>query len=125
MCEGPDHAAVDTVVSSGGTHVVVVDDLMSYAREICHQAEVRRTAPGFIGYGATKPGDRALVAVDTHYDKRVVEAVARGLREMGASVDVITVEVEPDRPFTTTDEVEVVMRREPWSKKPRRWEGLP
>ena len=125
MCEGPDHAAVDQVVTSGGTRVVQVDDLMSYAREVCHQPEVRRTAPGFIGYGATKPGDRVLIAVDTHYDKRVTEAVARGLREMGASVDVITVEVQPDRPFTTTDEIDVVMRREPWSKRPRRWEGLP
>src|SRR5439155_1539283 len=73
----------------------------------------------------TKPGERVLVAVDTHYDKRVVEAVARGLREMGASVDVVTVEAQPDREFTTTDEVDVIMRREPWTKRPRRWEGLP
>ncbi len=105
--------------------VVETDDLMAYAREVAKQAEVRRTAPGFVGYGSTKPGDRVLVAVDTHYDTKVVDAVGRALREMGASVDIITVEVEPDRPFTATDEVDVIMRREPWAKRPRRWEGLP
>jgi hypothetical protein len=125
MCAGPEHGSTATAVSVGGTRVVAVDDLMSYAREVCHQAEVRRTAPGFVGYGSTKPGDRALIAVDTHYDPQVVDAVSRGLREMGASVDVITVEVEPDREFTTRDEIDVIMRREPWTKKPRRWEGLP
>ena len=124
MCEASVHDVTGKVLRSGPS-VTTVDDLLSYAREICRQHEVRRTAPGFIGYGATKEGDRVLIAVDTHYDDRVVEAVARGLREMGASVDVVTVEVEADRPFTDTDEVDVIMRREPWSKRPRRWEGLP
>ena len=105
--------------------VVTVDDLAPYARAICGQAEVRRTAPGFIGYGATKPGDRALVAVDTHYDARVVDAVARGLREKGAKVDVLWVQAEPDREFNDTDEIRVIMRRRPWIEEPRRWEGLP
>ena len=125
MCEAPESTTVAALLEMDRPRVVAVDDLMAYAREICKQQEVRRTAPGFIGYGATKPGDRVLVAVDTHYDKRVVEAVARGLREMGASVDVVTVEAQPDREFTTTDEVDVIMRREPWTKRPRRWEGLP
>ncbi len=125
MCEAPEGLTVGTLLETSSTKVVAVDDLMSYAREVCRQAEVRRTAPGFVGYGSTKPGDRVLVAVDTHYDDRVVEAVARGLREMGAAVDVIWVEVEPDREFTDTDEIDVIMRREPWAKRPRRWEGLP
>jgi hypothetical protein len=124
MCEASVHDATGTLVRSGPA-VLRVDDLLSYAREICRQEEVRRTAPGFIGYGSTKEGDRVLIAVDTHYDERVVAAVAGGLREMGASVDVVTVEVEADRPFTDTDEVDVIMRREPWTKRPRRWEGLP
>ncbi len=123
MCEASVQDATATALRS--EPMLAAGDLLSYAREVCRQAEVRRTAPGFIGYGATKAGDRVLIAVDTHYDERVVDAVARGLREMGASVDVITVEVEADRPFTDTDEVDVIMRREPWSKRPRRWEGLP
>ncbi len=98
---------------------------MAYARAVAKQSEVRRTAPGFVGYGSTKPGDRVLVAVDTHYDRKVVDAVARALREMGASVDIVNVEVEPDPEFNTHDEIDVIMRREPWAKRPPRWEGTP
>ncbi len=126
MCQAPEEArAVGTLLGPGLPRIASLDDLMPYAHEVCHQPEVRRTAPGFVGFGATKPGDRVLIAVDSHYDPRVVDAVSRGLREMGASVDLITVEVEPDREFSSTDEVEVIMRREPWAKRPRRWEGLP
>jgi hypothetical protein len=32
---------------------------------------------------------------------------------------------DPDREFDYLDEVEVIMRREPWDKNPRRWEGMP
>jgi len=125
MCEAPEERTVGNLLGKPAPEIRSIDDLAPYAYEICHQPEVRRTAPGFTGYGQTKPGDKVLIAVDTHYDRRVVEAVARGLRDMGAKVDVITVEVEPDRPFTDTDEIEVIMRREPWSNRPRRWEGLP
>ncbi len=126
MCEATTEAATSgTLLGAARPAVVGIEQLLPYAREIAAQAEVRRTAPGFVGYGATKPGDRVLIAVDTHYDRNVVTAVARALREKGAKVDVITVEVEPDRPFTDTDEVDVIMRREPWERRPRRWEGLP
>ncbi len=126
MCDvGESTAATGTLLEAKRPAVVTVEDLMPYAREIRGQAEVRRTAPGFIGYGSTKPGDRVLVAVDTHYDRRVVEAIARSLREAGARVDVIVAEAEPDREFRDADEVEVIMRREPWVNRPRRWEGLP
>ncbi len=125
MCEASDEQVAGTLLDRPMLDVASIDDLMPYAREICCQEEVRRTAPGFVGYGSTKPGDRVLVAVDTHYDRNVVESVARGLREKGAKVDVLWVEVEPDREFTATEEVSVIMRREPWENKPRRWEGLP
>ncbi len=126
MCEALEAGtARGTLLGARLPRVVSIEDLLPYAREIAAQDEVRRTAPGFVGYGSTKPGDRVLVAVDTHYDRRVVGAVAGALREKGARVDVITVEVEADREFTDTDEVDVIMRREPWQKRPRRWEGLP
>src|SRR5262249_57981441 len=32
---------------------------------------------------------------------------------------------DPNREFDYLDEVEVIMRREPWDKNPRRWEGMP
>lgn len=127
MCETKTEieGAAGTLGGGRPLTIVTVHDLMPYARAVCGQEEVRRTAPGFIGYGSTKPGDRALIAVDTHYDRRVVDAVARGLQEKGAKVDVLWVETEPDREFNDTDEVRVIMRRRPWSEEPRRWEGLP
>jgi hypothetical protein len=127
MCTDVDVAATGTLLSAPppSRATATIEELMPYVREICGQAEVRRTAPGFVGYGGTKEGDRVLIAVDTHYDRRVVEAVARGLREKGARVDVIWVQAEPDREFTATDEITTIMRREPWTKRPRRWEGLP
>lgn len=125
MCEAAEGLTSGTLLEADAPPSVTLEDLVSYARVISRQAEVRRTAPGFIGYGSTKPGDRVLIAVDTHYDKRVVEAIATGLREMGAKVDVLWAQTEPDREFTDTDEIDVIMRREPWANKPRRWEGLP
>ncbi len=132
MCEVPEGSSVEVTPANGGKgspRVVDLDslvvDLMPIARQVVAEPEIRRTAAGFIGYGSTKPGDRVLLAVDTHYDWRVVEAVARALRERGARVDVVTVDVGPDRDFDELDEVKTVMRREPWEKQPRRWEGVP
>ncbi len=125
MCEVPEKVSTGTLLGRPMPEIVDLDDLMPYAREICEQEEVRRTAPGFVGYGRTKEGDKVLVAVDTHYDRKVVDAVVAGLKEKGARVDVLWVEVEPDRPFNTTDEIDVIMRRQPWEEKPRRWEGIP
>jgi hypothetical protein len=105
--------------------VIDLDDLVPYARVVADGEEIRRPAIGFIGYGSTKPGDRVLIAVDTHYDHRVVEAITRALWEKGAKVDIITVDVGPNREFDDLDEIKVVMRRRHWHEEPRRWEGLP
>jgi hypothetical protein len=102
-----------------------LDELAFVARGIARQDEVRRTAAGFVGYGATRPGDRVLVGVDSQTDPSITDAIAGALREMGASVDVVVAEVEPDRMFTEVDEIDVAMRRQPWVERPRRWEGLP
>ncbi len=127
MCTDVDVAATGTLLGKEppSRETATIQDLLPYAREVCGQEEVRRTAPGFVGYGATKEGDRVLIAVDTHYDRRVVDAVAHRLREKGAKVDVLWAQAEPDREFTSTDEITTIMRREPWAKRPRRWEGLP
>ncbi len=100
-------------------------DLLAYARFIASEPEIRRTAAGFIGYGRTKPGDRVLLAVDTHYDTRVVDAMAAALREKGATVNLVVVDVGPDRAFDDLDELGAAIRRRPWPEEPRRWEGVP
>lgn len=111
--------------AQGVRQVVDLAQILATARGIVTQDEVRRTAAGFIGYGATKPGDRVLIGVDSQTDPVITDAIATALREMGASVDLVVAEVEPDRPFEALDELRVSLRREPWTNDPRRWEGLP
>jgi hypothetical protein len=111
MCEtSHDDITPAAFVDAGTRKLPVVDlndmveELLPVARFIAGEPEVRRTGAGFIGYGATKPGDKVLLAADTHYDWRVVEATARALRERGAKVDVVTVDVGPDRDFTDLED---------------------
>lgn len=109
----------------GVDRVVALGDMLEIARQVVRQDEVRRTAAGFIGYGATKPGERVLIGVDSQTDPDVTHSVARALREMGAFVDIVVAQVEDDRTFDAVDEIRVAMRREPWTMNPRRWEGTP
>ncbi len=95
------------------------------ARGLADLAELRRPHVGFVGYGGTSAGDRVLVAVDSHYEPRAVDAIASALRAKGAKVDVLQVDVGPDRVFEELDEIRVTIRNRPWSEEPRRWEGLP
>lgn len=118
-------AAIEPGPPGGVARVAAMDDLLDVARAIAGEPEVRRTAAGFIGYGATRPGDRVLIGVDTQTDPRLTHAVATALRERGASVDVVIAETEPDRAFDDLDEIRVAIRREPFTARPRRWEGTP
>jgi len=119
-----DHDAGAVARTPRGLPVAGVD-LLSAARQITSQEEIRCHHVGFVGYGDTKPGDRILLAVDNHYDQAVVEAFAEALRERGGIVDTLTLDAGPDRPFDYLDEIRVVMRRGPWKDAPRRWEGVP
>ena len=129
MC-GQEHATslsdlIEPGPGGGVDRVVALDDLLTVARDVARQEEVRRTAAGFVGYGATKPGDRVLIGVDSQTDPAITHAVAQALREMGASVDVVVAQVADDREFGQLDEIAVAMRRQPWTENPRRWEGTP
>jgi hypothetical protein len=111
--------------AGGVARVVAISDLLEVARHVARSDEVRRTAAGFIGYGATGPGQRVLIGVDTQTDPAITDAIAAALREMGASVDVVIAQTEPDREFDDLDEIRVAIRRQPWVENPRRWEGTP
>lgn len=87
--------------------------------------QLRRPHVGFVGYGGVTRGDRVLIALDTHYEREVGEALAAALRARGAVVDLLTVDAGADRPFEPLDEMAVVMRDRPFAEQPRRWEGLP
>ena len=100
-----------------------ISSLMPYAKFLCEEEGVRRTAVGFIGYSGAGSGDKVLIAVDSHYDPRIAESIARALREKGAKADILVADAGPDRPFDEFDEVRVVVRRGPSRFDPRRWEG--
>lgn len=126
MCEGDTSIGRIHPGPPGGVgRTVALDDLLSIARQIARGPEVRRTAVGFIGYGATKPGDRVLIGLDTRTDPEITDAVATSLREMGAIVDVVIVQAEPDKKFGETDEIELMIRREPVALRPRPADRIP
>jgi hypothetical protein len=118
-------ATIEPGPPGGVGRVMDLGTLAEVARGIARQDEVRRTAAGFVGYGATKPGDRVLLGVDSQTDPDLTAVIAAALRELGASVDVVVAQVEADREFGDLDEIDVAMRRQPWVERPRRWEGLP
>lgn len=129
MCEHhtkphPHQVAGGATPEIGQTKVADFDDLVTYAQYICDNPELRSAHVGSIGYGDTRAGDRVLLAVDTHYERDVVEAVATALRQRGAHVDTLWVDAGPDREFDYLDEIRVIVRRGPWQENPRRWEGV-
>jgi hypothetical protein len=73
-----------------------ISNLMSISRFLCEEEGLRRTAVGFIGYSGAQKGDKVLIAVDSHYDPRIAETIAAALREKGAKVDIVVVDVGPD-----------------------------
>ncbi|TAK05780.1 hypothetical protein EPO44_06315 [bacterium] len=133
MCDVADEVGVSTVsagegkgTSSPGLQSIDMSKLMPHAHALAGWRENRESHVGFVGYGNTGSGNKVLIAVDREYDPAVPQAVAQALREKGAHVDILFIDMgEPDREFDFLDEVRVIMRREPWEKNPRRWEGLP
>jgi hypothetical protein len=117
---------MQAVASGPGLQTVDISGLEPYARFLTHEKGIRRTAVGFIGYSDVSRGDRVLIAVDSQYDQRIPEAIARALRdERGAHADIVVVDIGPDRPFEDVDEIRVIMRREHYRSNPRRYEGVP
>ena len=125
MCEV--HAESEPAYSGANSlKTLDISGLIPYARFLCNEEGIRRTAVGFIGYKAASAGDKVLIAVDSHYDPRIPEAIAKVLRDdKGAKVDIIVVDIGPDRPFDDLDEIRVIMRREHYRTNPRRYEGFP
>jgi hypothetical protein len=118
--QGNDRTTVSGLQSRG------ITDLMPHARALAGLREKRDSHIGFVGYGNTKAGNKVLIAVDREYDPAVPHAVATALRERGAHVDILIADMgDPLREFDYLDEVRVTMRREPWDKNSRRWEGVP
>lgn len=133
MCDSADDGvgisssgSEDERVKRSGLRSADIADLLPIARELANWRENRDSHIGFVGYNKTGPGNKVLIAVDREYDLAVPHGIAEALREKGAHVDILIADIgEPDREFDFLDEVRVIMRREPWDKNPRRWEGMP
>ena len=129
MCDVKEEVGIHAPAEAGGgapRRTDAVAELRSMAQALAGWRENRDSHVGFVGYGKTAAGDKVLIAVDNEYDPAVPRAVAQALREKGAHVDILTLDIgDPDREFDPLDEVRVIMRREPWEKNPRRWEGFP
>jgi hypothetical protein len=115
-----DHGQMVAHRSGTGTRVWTVNDLHTVARHVVASPEVRRSAVGFIGYGGTQRGDKVLIAVGRIVDDEVLDAIVGAFHDLGATVDVIVVDDEPDRKFETLDEIHHMMRREPSQVRLRR-----
>ncbi len=90
-------------IAGGAAPPIVQGDLASIAWMLANQPEMRSQQVGFSSFGDTQPGDRVLLAVDTHYDMDVVDAVTEALRRRGATVDRIVLDAGPDRDFVEAD----------------------
>lgn len=133
MCDGAEctgagavsrhHAVGDDASWRKRARMLSLDPLLPAARFLSSEAELRRSAVGFIGYGDTRPGDRVLILVDTEYDPRIPDAVAHALRERGATVDVMVEDAGPERTFDEITEIEAIIRRVPLRVDPRRWDN--
>lgn len=84
--------------------------LMPNARLLADWPERRTSHVGFVGYGNTAAAHKVLIAVDREYDPAVPHAIAEALREKGAHVDVLSVDLgQPTKEFDYLDEVRVTM----------------
>src|SRR5881396_2652632 len=98
MCYGPGRVirgGVDAFPGTGDPEFVRhgSESALEQARYLATQPElldksVKCFAPGFIGFGGTKPGDKVLICVHSHADAALPQSLAQALREKGATVDV-------------------------------------
>ncbi|MHB8619202.1 MAG: hypothetical protein ACYDAG_06495 [Chloroflexota bacterium] len=132
MCDSADEAGIvvdpDAQGRASPVPTIELDELESMlgnARALAERPERRTSHVGFVGYGDTKAGDKVLIAVDREYDAAVPDVIARALREKGAKVDVLVLDMgDPNKEFDELDELGVTMRREPWENNPRRWSRI-
>lgn len=123
MCDTHGHET-EFFVPDSRSGVLNLGDELEIMRFLADAPELRSSSDGMQGYNQVGSGQRVLVATDTLYDPDVAQIVAHVLRERGARVDEVVVDVGPDREFTEVDEIEVVMRKTAWRNDPRRYEGI-
>ena len=78
-------------------------DMLAIAAQLVKGTSVPQS---FVPSGyAVKPGERILMVVNSFYDSAVVDAIVQAILNAQARVDVICVDMGPDRPLEEIDEL--------------------
>src|SRR5436309_15453892 len=100
MCDIADEVGISTAPGGGsagtsgpGPQTLDLSKLMLYAHALAGWRENRESHVGFVGYGNTTAGNKVLIAVEREYDPAVPQAVAQALREKGAHVDLLCIDM--------------------------------
>lgn len=84
---------------------------MRIARFLATSKEYKSNKVGFSAYGNTKAGDKVLLAAETLIDSRIVQSIVKALKEKGASIDQLLLDVGPEREVTEMDEIDFFIGR--------------
>ena len=109
MCDVSEEVGIHAPEEAGSgaaRRTVELKEIMPIAQALAGWRENRESHVGFVGYGKTTAGNKVLIAVDREYDPLVPRAVAQALRERGAHVDILNIDMgDPDREFDSLDEI--------------------
>ena len=98
-------------------------DLLTYAKYLCAYSGWKMIQIGFTGYGDLPQNAKVLIAVHNNQDLEYVRTIERVLRDGGATVDLLVIDEGKDHELREGEEIDVIIRREPWTVKPRRWDS--
>lgn len=97
-----------------------VPKFADHLAEIHQEFEYGRHHAGFVAYGDVRPGDKVLIAASNLHESSLVEAIVDALKKKGArKVDIMILDDGPDRELNYRDEIERIIRTEPWWVNPR------
>ncbi|MCH4815789.1 MAG: hypothetical protein QXY87_09600 [Saccharolobus sp.] len=116
--EDPKILELRRIISVNPTLDGVAEYLVSIPQQFKDYASRNQT--GFVRYGDVKPGSKVLIAASNLHDREIINALVKALKKKGASVvDIIILDDGEDRELTYYDEIERIIRTEPWWIKPR------
>ena len=98
-------------------------DLLAYAKYLCAYSGWKMIQIGFTGYGDLPANAKVLIAVHNNQELEYVRTIERVLRDRGATVDLLVIDEGKDHELREGEEIDVIIRREPWTVKPRRWDS--
>jgi len=87
------------------------EELMQIARYLANAKEYKSNKVGFSAYGKTTAGDKVLFAAENLIDSRIIESITAALKEKGATVDKLIIDVGKERDIEEEDEIDFFIGR--------------